>query len=136
MKQQMLNHQFLFYLLVRSNKCLSTTGGGAGSSATNANASNFFDSKLVATNAYSSNFWSKCWFQQQVLITQISLVIKLGKAINAYQSNFMGYQAGYQGAYDSNFGYQAGSNAMGALTQISLVIKLVSNATDAVNQIS
>jgi hypothetical protein len=48
----------------------------------------------------------------------------------------MGYQAGYQGAYDSNFGYQAGSNAMGALTQISLVIKLVSNATDAVNQIS
>jgi hypothetical protein len=90
MKQQMLNHQFLFYLLVRSNKCLSTIGGGAGSSATNANASNFFDSKLVATNAYSSNFWSKCWFQQQVLITQISLVIKLGESDKCLSVKFHG----------------------------------------------
>jgi hypothetical protein len=46
----------------RSNKCLSTNffGGGAGSSATNANASNFFDSKLVwCNNAYSSNFFGQ-----------------------------------------------------------------------------
>jgi hypothetical protein len=71
---------------------------------------------------------------QQVLITQISLVIKLGEMRKCLSVKFHGLSSWLSSnrAYDSNFmGYQAGSNAMGAFDSNFFGNQAGSNATDA-----
>jgi hypothetical protein len=67
MKQQMLNHQISLVLDAGQGQQMLISnffGGGAGSSATNANASNFFGFKLVWVQQMLivQISWLKCWF--------------------------------------------------------------------------
>jgi hypothetical protein len=65
-------------------------GVDTGYSATSANNSNFIGNQAgySATSASNSNFIGyQAGYMQQVLITQISLVIKLNSATNVFGSN-------------------------------------------------